>query len=114
MSLDDRASLILSPPRLRYCGQPVEQAAVRVNWDASELDASRVQIFLDSLDGRMLAEGNATGERLTGEWVTNGMRFLLYLPETGKIVAKKEFRILPCDVVKYPDEPGTDESKQRH
>ncbi|MFU8832945.1 MAG: hypothetical protein ACNA7J_12445 [Wenzhouxiangella sp.] len=31
------------------------------------------------------------------------MRFLLVIPGLGRVVAKSEFRILPCKVVDYSD-----------
>lgn len=106
--LDERAILKLSPPRLRYCGLPVERTTVNVEWDISALDHRNVQIYLNSLDGQLFAQGGPSGDMLTGEWVRNGTRFLLYLPESGKVVAMKEFRIIPCNVVEYPDEPEED------
>jgi hypothetical protein len=108
LELDERAVLKLSPPRLRYCGLPVERTTVNVEWDISALDHRHVQIYLNSLDGQLFAQGGPSGDMLTGEWVRNGTRFLLYLPEMGKVVAMKEFRILPCNVVEYPDEPEED------
>jgi hypothetical protein len=104
--LDDRAILNLSPPRLRYCGLPVESASVRVHWDVADLGVDQARIYVNSLDGQLFADGGASGERITGDWVTNGMRFLLYLPELERVVAESEFRILPCNVVDYPDETG--------
>ncbi len=101
--LDDRATLELSPPRLRYCGLPVDRASVTVRWDIAELGIDRAQIYVNSLDGQLFASGGTAGERITGDWVTNGMRFLLFVPELGRVVAKSEFRILPCNVVDYPD-----------
>lgn len=100
--------LRLSPPRLRYCGQPVEQAMVRVLWDVTALEVDRARIFLESTNGRLFADGPARGEKITGEWVTNGMRFLLYLPERDEVIAEERFRILPCNVAEYPDEPLED------
>ncbi len=100
--------LRLSPPRLRFCGQPVEKAMVRVLWDVSDLEQERVRIYLDSPGGQLLVDGPARGEEITGEWVTDGMRFLLYLPERGEVVAERQFRILPCSVAEYPDEPVDD------
>ncbi len=104
IELDDRAILTLSPPRLRYCGLPVDRATVRVQWDTSELDVDRAHIHVNSLDGEPYADGGVTGERITGDWVTNGTRFLLYLPDQDRVVAETKFRILPCDVAEYPDD----------
>lgn len=108
IDLDEDEFLKLSPPRLRYCGQPVESAMVRVVWDVSGLGEERARIYLDSPGGRVFADGPARGEKITGEWVTHGMRFLLYLPDRDEVVAEQQFRILPCNVAEYPDEPAED------
>ncbi len=100
--------LRLSPPRLRYCGQPVERAMVRVLWDVGELDAERARIYLNSPGDQVFVDGAVSGEQITGEWVRDGTRFVLYLPEQDEVIAEREFRILPCNVVDYPDEPVED------
>jgi hypothetical protein len=106
--LGDEEFLRLSPPRLRYCGQPVETAMVRVMWDVTGLDEEHARIYLDMPGGQVLVDGPARGEEITGEWVTDGMRFVLYLPDLEEVVAVRQFRILPCSVVDYPDEPVED------
>ena len=106
IDLDEGEFLKLSPPRLRYCGQPVEHAMVRVFWDVTELGEEHARIYLESTDGRVFTDGPARGERITGEWVTHGMRFLLYLPDRDEVIAERQFRILPCNVAEYPDDPA--------
>lgn len=86
----------LSPPRLFYCGQPVERTAVRLEWDVSALEASRVEIFLRSVDGPLFARGSAVGQAETRDWVIDGTVFVLYLPEFEQVAATREFRIRPC------------------
>ena len=93
---------------MRYCGQPVEKAMIRVLWDVTGLDQERARIYLDMPGGQVLVDGPASGEQITGEWVTDGMRFVLYLPERDEVIAEREFRILPCSVAEYPDEPVED------
>ena len=89
-------SFELSPPRLFYCGRPVERTAVRLEWDVSALEATRVEVFLRSPDGQPFSAGDAVGQAETRDWVTDGTVFVLYLPEFEQVVATREFRIRPC------------------
>lgn len=86
----------LSPPRLFFCGRPVERTAVRVEWDVSALELNRVEIYLQSTTGQLFASGGPVGEKDTREWVTDGMNFVLFLPELDVVAAEREFRIRPC------------------
>lgn len=86
----------LSPPRLIYCGQPVERTTVRVIWDVEALGADTVQVFLGSENGSLFSGGGSVGEAETRNWVRDGTTFVLYLPEFERVVARREFRILPC------------------
>ncbi|MCA1779551.1 MAG: hypothetical protein LC637_09255 [Xanthomonadaceae bacterium] len=104
-ALNADAVLRFSPPRLRFCGIPIEHTAIEVLWDVSALGVQRAQVFIDSMDGPMFADGAAVGDSKTGDWVTNGKRFLLYLPERNEVVAEKTFRLLPCNTAEYPFEP---------
>ena len=97
--------LWFDPPRLRYCGAPVERIAIKVFWDVSSLDVDEVKIELDRLNGSLFARGGAQGQAETGEWVTNGKRFLLVSPKQGKVIAEKTFQLLPCNSAKYPFKP---------
>jgi len=96
------ARLWFSPPRLRFCGKPVERTEIEVFWDASAMGVERAQILIDNIDGPKFAAGDAVGSARTGEWVTNGKRFLLYLPELDRVVAEKAFQLLPCNTAEYP------------
>lgn len=91
----------LSPPRLVYCGQPVERTTVRVIWDVQAVGADTVHIFLGSENGTLFTQGQSVGEAETRNWVRDGMTFVLYLPEFERVVARREFRILPCAMA-YP------------
>ena len=91
----------LSPPRLIYCGQPVERTTVRVIWDVEAVGADTVHIFLGSVNGTLFSQGQSTGEAETRNWVRDGTTFVLYLPEFERAVARREFRILPCAMA-YP------------
>jgi hypothetical protein len=101
---ESTAVLEFSPPRLRYCGLPVERTRIRVAWDATAANVNRTRVYLHGTDGQLFASGGAVGESETGEWVTNGMKFVLYSPELDEVLAEKAFRLIPCDTKKYPDE----------
>jgi len=103
-ALNPDAVLRFSPPRLRFCGTPIEHTAIEVFWDVSALGVERAQVFIDSMAGPMFANGDAVGDSKTGDWVTDGKRFLLYLPERNEVVAEKTFRLLPCNTAEYPFE----------
>jgi len=94
------------PPRLRYCGKPVERTQVDVIWDVSALGAQPVQILIGSSDGKLFSSGGPRGTVETGDWVTDRTRFQLYLPMRDEVIAEYLFRILPCSVSDHPSEPG--------
>ena len=98
-----RATLEFSPPRLRYCGLPVERTRITVSWDATAAGINQTRLYLHGVDGSLFASGGAVGESQTGEWVTNGMKFVLYSPELDEVLAEKDFRLIPCNTKKYPD-----------
>jgi len=93
---DELVKFELSPPRLFYCGQPIERTAVRLRWDVSEFEVSKVEIYIDSTAGTLFGKGPESGEAVTRNWVTDGMVFVLYLPEYDEVAALREFRIRPC------------------
>ena len=95
----DAVRFEVSPARLFYCGRRIERTAVALEWDVSELEASRVEIFLGSRDGSLFSTGHESGQAKTRDWVTDGMTFVLYLPEFDLVAATHEFRILPCSEV---------------
>jgi hypothetical protein len=94
--LEELVAFRLSPPRLVYCGQPVERTVVRLTWNVEALGADIVQVFLGSEDDTLFAQGNSVGEAETRNWVRDGTTFVLYLPQFERVVARREFRILPC------------------
>lgn len=101
----EKAGLVefrLSPPRLISCGVPLERTSVRVLWDVSALETDRVEIYLGSEEGNLFAKGDAVGESETRDWVRNGTVFVLYLPDYGRTVARREFRILACGEANSP------------
>ena len=95
-SADNLVRFDLSPPRLFYCGRAIERTTVRLEWDVSALEASSVEIFLTSVDGSLFVRGTSIGQAETRNWVTDGMVFVLYLPEFDLVAATREFRIRPC------------------
>lgn len=99
---EELVDFTLSPPRLIYCGQPVERTAVRVSWNAEAVGAGAVQIFLGSENGSLFVQGDAVGEADTRNWVRDGTTFVMYLPEFERVVARREFRILPCAMANAP------------
>ncbi len=82
----------------------MEKTEIRVDWDVTALDVDAAEVYLQGLDGTLFASGTATGWAETGEWVEDGFRFVLYLPEQRRVVAEQVFRILPCNIAEYPDE----------
>ncbi|MDT8438958.1 MAG: hypothetical protein RQ729_08130 [Wenzhouxiangellaceae bacterium] len=92
----------VTPPRLRWCGQPVTRIEAEVTWDVTATGAERVRILLDAPDGKLFHAGGATGRARTGEWVTDGLKFVLYLPELDRVAAEHTFRLLPCNTREYP------------
>jgi len=98
------AQLEFSPPRLRYCGLPVQRTRITVSWDATAAGVNRTQVYLHEVGDRLFSSGGAVGESETGEWVTNGTRFILYSPELDEVLAEKSFRLIPCNTREYPDE----------
>ena len=101
---ENAVDLEFSPPRLRYCGLPVNRTRITVSWDASAMGVNRTRVYLNGPDGQLFASGGAVGESQTGEWVTNGMKFVLYSPELDQVLAEKSFRLIPCNTKEYPDE----------
>lgn len=101
---ENRAMLEFSPPRLRYCGLPVERTRITVSWDATAANVNYIQLFLDGTDGKLFVSSGVVGESQTGDWVTNGMKFVLYSPELDEVLAEKAFRLIPCNTKEYPDE----------
>ena len=91
-----------TPPRLRWCGQPVERIEAEVRWDVTALGAESVVIYLDEAGGKVFHAGAAEGRRRTGQWVTDGMKFVLFLPEREQVAAEYTFRLLPCNTREYP------------
>jgi len=91
-----------TPPRLRYCGQPVDRIAVEVHWDVRALDADHAVVFIDEVNGKQFAAGRAQGRQRTGEWVRNGTKFVLWLPGQERVAGEYTFRLLPCNVKEHP------------
>lgn len=75
-----------------------------MSWDATPAGVNSTRIYINGLDGTLFAAGQAVGESQTGEWVTNGMKFVLYSPELDEVLAEKSFRLIPCNTKEYPDE----------
>lgn len=95
--------LHFSPPRLRYCGLPVERTEITVSWDATAVGVNQTRVYLHEVGDRIFASGGPIGESETGEWVTNGTKFILYSPERDEVLAEKSFRLIPCNTKEYPD-----------
>jgi hypothetical protein len=68
---------------------PVASGAVAgqttIGW--SSPGSSMVEVYVGSADGTLFAEGASSGSALTGDWVTNGMVFVLVDGTTRAVLA---------------------------
>jgi hypothetical protein len=76
--------MVASPNPIQLCeGESVGQTTIF--WDVRGV-AERVEVRIDSPDGTLFTDGEATGSEETGEWVTVGMVFYLVDQETGEVL----------------------------
>ena len=91
-----RARLDLDPAVINGCALGHMQA-IRVSWDARAVHEANVLVSIRRPGSRMRGwvRGHATGSRMTGRWVSDGMTFVLSNP-AGKQLAIRTVETTRC------------------
>ena len=78
-----RLLIIADPNPIQICDGGLGQTTI--SWDTTAV-TEEIEIRIGSVDGELLATGEATGSVETGQWVTDGMTFVLIDQTTGEII----------------------------
>ena len=82
-NLTGLSRITASPNPIQVCDGGPGQTTI--SWNATGL-AEVTEVRVDSVDGNLLADGEATGSAETGEWVRDGMVFYLLDRATGELL----------------------------
>lgn len=84
---------IAEPASIRRCDAKDGNATVSLAWDVS---AAGVEYITINIDGKVFAQGSATGSAATGEWVRDDTVFTLVDAATKKPLATLQIPYTDC------------------
>lgn len=104
--VDDRPesfAIFADPNPIRLCGETAR--ATRIMWHAPGVPKTQVRV--GAPDGPLFAAGRQQGAKATGNWVRDGMKFLLLRRDSGEVLAQTTVRLTDsgCEVLSADPNP---------